>query len=71
MFAETDTETEIAIATTEDERVACWRLEQLVRAGYGEVEALLLAELGDVDLHVAADLLQRGCPVDTALRILL
>ena len=62
-------ETEIAI--TEDERVACWRVEQLVRAGYGEVEALLLAELGDVDLHVAVDLLQQGCPVDTALRILL
>jgi hypothetical protein len=56
---------------TEDERVARWRLEQLVRAGYDEIEAVLLAEVGDVDLHVATDLLRNGCPVETALRILL
>jgi len=58
------------IAPTEDERVSRWRLEQLVRAGYDELDAVLLAELG-VDLHVATDLLRRGCPVETALRILL
>jgi hypothetical protein len=65
MIAETE------IPTTEDERVSRWRLEQLVRAGYDEVDALLLAEYADVDLHVATELLQRGCPVGTALRILL
>lgn len=56
---------------TEDERVSRWRREQLVRAGYDEVDALLLAETGEVDLHLATELLRRGCPVETALRILL
>jgi hypothetical protein len=62
---------EIEIVETEDDRVARWRLEQLVRAGYDETAALLLAELMHVDLHLAADLLRRGCSSDTALRILL
>lgn len=53
------------------ERVARWRLEQLVRAGFDEAAALLLAAKRHVDLHVASDLLRRGCPADTALRILL
>jgi hypothetical protein len=62
---------EIDIQETEDERVAHWRLEQLVRAGYDEPVALLLADLRDVDLHLASDLLRQGCPAETALRILL
>jgi hypothetical protein len=33
--------------------------------------AFELAERTDVDLHRATELLQAGCPVDTALRILL
>ena len=55
----------------EAERVARWRLEQLVRAGFDEAGALLLAAKRHVDLHDASDLLRRGCPADTALRILL
>jgi len=62
---------ETHIHETEDERVAHWRLEQLVRAGYEETAALVLADLVDVDLHVAVDLIRQGCPSDTALRILL
>ena len=62
---------ETQITETEDERVARWRLEQLVRAGYEETAALVLADLVDVDLHFAVDLVQQGCPSDTALRILL
>ena len=62
---------EIEIVDTEDDRVARWRLEQLVRAGYEETAALLLAELTHVDLHLATELLRRGCSSDTALRILL
>ena len=62
-------ETEI-YAETEDERVARWRLEQLLRAGYEETAALMLADLGHVDLHVALDLVGSGCPSETALRIL-
>ena len=62
---------ETPIHETEDERVARWRLEQLTRAGYEETAALVLADLGDIDLHLAIDLVRQGCPSDTALRILL
>jgi hypothetical protein len=62
---------ETPIIETEDERVARWRLEQLLRAGYDETDALVLADLTDVDLHAAVALVAHGCPSDTALRILL
>jgi hypothetical protein len=62
---------ETHIPETEDERVARWRLEQLLGAGYDGTAALILADLGDVDLHLAVDLVSRGCAPDTALRILL
>lgn len=62
---------EIEARPTENRRVARWRMDQLMRAGYEEVDALLLAELTHVDLHLAVDLVQQGCPADTALRILL
>ena len=62
---------ETDIQETEDERVARWRLDQLVRAGYDETAALVLADLVHVDLHLAVDLVSQGCPSDTALRILL
>ena len=62
---------ETPIHETEDERVARWRLEQLTRAGYEETAALVLADLVDIDLHLAIDLVRQGCPSDTALRILL
>ena len=51
--------------------VISWRREQLQAAGYRYEDALRLAERGDVDLHVATDLLRNGCPPETALRILL
>jgi hypothetical protein len=62
---------ETDIPETEDERVARWRLEQLLRAGYDDTAALVLADLVDVDLHLAVDLVSQGCASDTALRILL
>ena len=62
---------ETHILRSEDERVAHWRLEQLQRAGYDETAALVLADLVHVDLHLAIDLVENGCPSDTALRILL
>jgi len=55
----------------EDLAILAWRLTVLERAGYDRETACALAESRDVDLHVAADLLERGCPRDTALRILL
>lgn len=61
---------ETEIHETEEERVARWRLEQLQRAGYDEIAALVLSDLVHVDLHLAVDLVRQGCPSDTALRIL-
>jgi hypothetical protein len=59
------------IQLTEEERVAQWRLEQLLRAGYDDTAALVLADLVHVDLHLAVDLVRQGCASETALRILL
>lgn len=56
---------------SEGERVAHWRFETLRCAGYDRHSARALARRRDVDLHLAADLLREGCPVETALRILL
>lgn len=62
---------ETYVPQSEEERVASWRFEQLLRAGYDETAALVLADLVQVDLHLAVDLVRRGCASDTALRILL
>ena len=47
-----------------------WRYETLLQAGYSDKEALLLATQDGVDLHLACDLVARGCPTRTAVRIL-
>lgn len=52
-------------------RVYCWRHEELMRAGYPIVAATRIASREDVDLHDAVGLLERGCEVSRALRILL
>jgi hypothetical protein len=59
------------ILESELERVERWRAEALERAGYDEMAALELACRFDVDLHAAVELLERGCPVELAIRILL
>jgi hypothetical protein len=56
---------------TEAERVERWRAEELERAGYELSAAAVLAASPAVDLHLAVDLLTRGCPQDTAMQILL
>lgn len=53
------------------EEVRRWRLQELERAGYPAYDAEVLAGRPDVDLHVAVGLLRGGCPVETAMRILL
>jgi hypothetical protein len=55
----------------ETELIEAWRAEALERAGYGAAAAAEIAVRHDIDLHVATDLLGRGCPADLALRILL
>jgi hypothetical protein len=59
------------IEETEAERVERWRAEELERAGFAPDTAVILAGRLDVDLHVAVDLLERGCPADLAAEILL
>ena len=56
---------------TETERIQRWRAEELERAGYDGPDAAELAGRADVDIHLAVELLERGCPTRTALRILL
>ena len=55
----------------EERRVIMWRAEELERAGYPKHVAGALAVRKDVDLHLAVALLRKGCPKETALRILL
>jgi hypothetical protein len=59
-----DTETEI-------ERIERWRAGELIRAGYEPDAAAAMAARHDIDIHYAADLLRRGCPMEVAVRILL
>ena len=59
------------IEQSEIERIERWRAEELERAGYEPRAAGRLAVRHDVDLHTAVELLQRGCPPDLALKILL
>jgi hypothetical protein len=59
------------IGEDEVEMILRWRFDELVRAGYDVGTALLLASHVEVDLHSASELVRRGCPADTALRILL
>ncbi len=54
----------------ENERVLDWRFDALEEAGYNPIAAFALAN-SSVEHHEAANLLARGCPQHTALRILL
>ena len=57
--------------SVELERVESWRQQELERAGYPTAAAAKLAARHDIDLHFAVQLVQRGCPPDVALRILI
>lgn len=63
--------THLTTVDSELELVEQWRHEALERAGYGPEAATVIAASHDVDLHRAVELLERGCPVDLALQILL
>jgi hypothetical protein len=54
----------------EAELVRSWRRDALARAGYPHAAAERLADLPYVDLHLAVDLLRRGCSPETAEQIL-
>ena len=55
----------------EVEGVLRWRLRELIEAGYACDDALVLTTHVEIDLQLAIDLLRRGCPHATAMRILL
>jgi hypothetical protein len=54
--------------------VVGWRLSELVRAGYPERLAFLIARRSEgpekIDLHEAVDLVEHGCEPATAVQIL-
>jgi len=52
-------------------RVIDWRAAELRRAGFPEELAERIAQRPDIDLHHAVELVVRGCPPETAGRILL
>ena len=62
------------LAQTEEEpdrdRVTQWRIERLLDAGYTRESALLIGHDTSIDLHLAVELLEHGCPMDAALQIL-
>jgi hypothetical protein len=58
-------------ARSAEDPVRRWRRQELERAGYPKTYAALLSNLEEIDLHVAVELVRSGCPLETALRILL
>jgi rRNA processing protein Krr1/Pno1 len=52
-------------------KVLGWRIEQLIAAGFDSDGAFVLALDRNVDLHDAIELVGRGCPPATAVRILI
>jgi hypothetical protein len=62
---------EDAVATATDDSVVRWRMLVLLRAGYLWNDAVELATTTNVDLHLAVELVERGCASETARRILL
>ncbi len=59
------------IDETAAEAILRWRFDELVRSGYDVASALVLASHVEIDLHDASNLVRRGCPCETALKILL
>ena len=47
-----------------------WRFQQLLAAGWPEADAVVLAARHEVDLHLACELIAKGCDPSTAWEIL-
>ena len=47
-----------------------WRFDVLLRVGFEVEQAAVLAAAVEIDLHEAEALMRRGCPAETAMRIL-
>jgi hypothetical protein len=59
------------VQETELEKIEHWRAEELVRAGFDPSDAVALAARHDIDLHLAVELIEQGCPYETAIEILI
>lgn len=55
-------------STEEEERINSWRIERFRELGYTETAAQLAASL-KLDPHEVKALIDRGCPLGTALQI--
>jgi rRNA processing protein Krr1/Pno1 len=66
-----EVEEEVTVSRDPAAVVLGWRVEQLIAAGFDSDAAFVLALDRTVDLHDAIDLVRRGCPPQTALRILI
>jgi hypothetical protein len=62
--------TETDARQTEQQLVESWRAAELERAGYPPEAAAELAARSDVDLHLAVEILSKGCSAELALSIL-
>jgi hypothetical protein len=60
---------QLAIATTESERIEEWRILQFASMGFSAAEVITLMEF-NIDYHDAALLLRGGCSHSTVIRIL-
>ena len=56
--------------TRQDDQLARWRRDQLVRSGFPQDIAAAVARDDHFDLHALIELVERGCPPDLAVRIL-
>lgn len=63
--------TDESSVSPEELRVRQWRFDQLVRAGLDDEDAFLLAGRFDVDVHLVARMLGRGCKPRLVMEILL
>jgi len=61
----------LALGFDTERAVFDWRLEELLRAGYGPINAEAIAWQHRVDLHRACGLLAQGCSEELAASILL
>jgi hypothetical protein len=52
------------------DEVVRWRRQQLLHAGFGDALATRLAGDHRWNIHAAIELVERGCPPETAARIL-
>ncbi len=56
---------------TEAVEMLRWRFDVLLRVGFDIEQAAVIAANVEIDLHDAENLMQRGCPPELVLRILM